>query len=132
MFTHKRTIYLRETDATGVLYFSEQFALSLEALEAYFLSRGFTLQEMIQDSEFLMPIVHASAEFAEPLFVGDAIEVQLSLAKVGNSSFTLFTEIFKTQRIKAGETTIVHVALSKKSNRSMPIPEMLLKHLREI
>jgi len=132
MFTYQRTIYLRETDATGVLYFSEQLKLGLEALEAYFLSKGFTLQQMIEEADFLMPIVHAEADFIAPLRVGDQVEINLSLGSMGTSSFTLQTRIFDPKRdLEVGTTKIIHVIISKETGKSIPIPEKLQHFIKE-
>lgn len=131
MFRYERTLFLRETDATGVLYFSEQFKLGLEALEAYFLSRGFTLQQMIEQEDFLLPIVHAEADYKNPLFVGDKLTIMLSLDHVGTSSFTLRTELYK-KGILSGTANITHVALSKETKGSIPLPESIHAHLREL
>lgn len=113
---------LRETDATGVLYFSEQLKLGLEAWEAFLFSKGFTLQEMIENKEFLTPIVHTEADFIAPLRVGDSVEIHLFIGKVGTSSFTLNTEIYAKGK-KGGTTSIVHVVASKETGKSISIPE---------
>ncbi len=129
MFVLRRTIFLRETDATGVLYFSEQLKLGLEALEAFFLTKKFTLQQMIEKGDFLLPIVHAEADYRLPLFVGDEVEIHLFLEEVGTSSFTLQTRILKNGE-EAGTTKIVHVIVGRESGRPIPIPELILSKLR--
>lgn len=132
MFTYRRTIFLRETDATGLLYFSEQFKLALEAMEAYFISADFKLQEMIKKSDFLMPIVHADADFSAPMGVGDAIEIVLSLGKIGTSSFTLNTLIKGSEQKEIGRVSIVHVCVSKETGKPIPLPEELKTRLTKI
>lgn len=133
MFSYKRTIYLRETDATGMLYFSEQFKLAQEALENYFSSQGFNLHEMIHKTDFLLPIVHAEADFKAPLRVGDRVEIELFLGEIGHSSFTMQTRFFDPVRnLEVGTTKIIHVAVSRKTSKSISIPDVLLAHLREL
>jgi len=132
MFSYKRTIFLRETDATGVLYFSEQFKLALEAMEAYFSSVNFKLQVMIDESDFLMPIVHADADFSSPMRVGDEIEILLSLKKIGTSSFTLNTLIKDGSQKEIGRVSIVHVCVSKASGKPIPLPDEVKLPLTKI
>ena len=67
MYEQERIIRLRETDATGVLFFSEKLKLALEVFESYLYDKGITVQQMIEASEFLMPIVHAEADYSAPL-----------------------------------------------------------------
>jgi len=130
MFSYTKTIFLRDTDATGVLYFSEQLKFCQEAFEVY-LSKKFTLLQMLREHDFLLPIVHAEADYALPLRVGDEVEIQLSLKELGTSSFSLGFNILKAGQ-EAGNAKIVHVALSKKTGKSIPIPEIVLEHLKRL
>lgn len=121
MFIHTKTIYLHETDATGVLFFSEQFKIAGEALETYFLHQSFSLHQLIKERNFLMPIVHAQANFLQPLHVGDQIEILVELEKIGESSFTICSR-FYCQKSEVGNTKIVHVVVSKETKKSIPVP----------
>jgi YbgC/YbaW family acyl-CoA thioester hydrolase len=131
MFSYTRTIFLRETDATGVLYFSEQLKLGLEVFEAYLRIQGFTLQQMLEKGDFLLPIVHAEADFSAPVRVGDEVQIELLLTDVGESSFTLSTKIFK-DNLDVGTTKIIHVAVSRKTGKSIPIPGDILDYFRAL
>jgi YbgC/YbaW family acyl-CoA thioester hydrolase len=124
MFKYKRTIRLVETDATGVIYFSELLKLGLETFEAFLESGGFTLQHMIEKEDFLMPIVHAEADFLGPIKVGDCAEIYLSLGAIGTSSFTLSTSLFIEGK-EMGKTSIVHVSISKETRKSISIPQKI-------
>lgn len=128
MFKYQRTIRLSETDATGALFFSELLKLGTETFEAFLLSKGFSLHEMIQTSEFLLPIVNARAEFFIPLKVGDHLEIDLKLSHRGTSSFTLATSFLLNGK-EAGKTSIVHVVVAKQTGKSIPIPSEILKIL---
>lgn len=114
-----KKIRLRDTDATGVLYFTEQLRMALEALEDCF-----SLKEMIEKDNFLMPIVHAEADYYSPLKVGDEVEISISCEKIGTSSFTLSYRFYcPVRQLDAGKVSIVHVTVSKESGKSIPIPE---------
>src|SRR5262245_18613069 len=127
MHRYKRTIRLSETDVTGVIYFSELLKLGLETFEDFLAGRGFTLHQMMEKTDFLMPIVHAEADFCGPLRVGDLVEIQLQPPHLGNSSFTLSCCMMLNGK-EMGKTKIVHVCTSKKKGASIPIPEQI-KHL---
>ncbi|HSX03760.1 MAG TPA: thioesterase family protein [Rhabdochlamydiaceae bacterium] len=124
MFKYKRTIRLSETDATGVIYFSELLKLGLETFEAFLADEGFTLSTMIEKTDFLMPIVHAEADFSGPLKVGDQVDIELKLARLGTSSFTLSSILFLEGK-EMGKTSIVHVTVSKITRKSIPIPDLI-------
>jgi 1,4-dihydroxy-2-naphthoyl-CoA hydrolase len=125
MFVYHTQIRLKDTDATGVLYFSEQFSFALEALEEFLKSRGVAWSSLMESGYFL-PVVHAEADYLAPLRVGDSLEVHLSVAKVGTSSVTLdYTFHDQSRKIEVGRARIVHVATCQKSRCSVPIPEFL-------
>lgn len=122
MFSYSRLIYLSETDATGVLYFTEQLKIAQEAFELYLASKEFYLSEWIVKEEFFFPIVHVSSDFFAPLKVGERILVELHFSNVGNSSLTLETKIWDLEKKKEmGKVRIVHVAVSKETGRSVPL-----------
>lgn len=131
MYCFCRNILLRETDATGILYYSSLLELVTEGVERYFLSRGISLKRMIEEEEYTLPIVHVEADYFLPLFVGDEVEVQIELDHVGTSSFTLKGAVLKGGA-QAGSVKIVHVAVSNQSKKSLPIPEELLAQFCEL
>lgn len=131
-FNYRRTIYLRETDATGVLYFPEQFKLASEAFETFLQSVGFHLTNMMDTMDFLMPVVHAEANYSAPMRAGDIVEIHLTLKKEGESSFTLSSLIFDAHKKQIGDVTIIHATVSKKTYRSIPLPPMLKGYLQKL
>lgn len=124
-FFYSTKIHLRDTDATGVIFFSEQLRLALEAFEEFI-----QLGEFFKHNDFLLPIVHADVDFMQPLSVGDPIKISVRLGEVGNSSFTMKYEFFR-EEILAGKASIVHVTVDRKSQKKIPLPEALLKILKK-
>lgn len=123
MFTCPYTVRLRDTDAAGLLYFTEQLRIAHETFEAYFASRGHSLADYLRSAAYLLPVVHAEADFKAPLAVGDALRVSLSRGGVGNSSFTLATRIEKDDGTLVGTTAIVHAAVDRASGRKIALPD---------
>lgn len=125
MFEYHTTIKMHETDAAGVLFFANQFKLVHDAYEAFLESKGITIKDLLANTTFLLPIVHAETDFKAPLRVGDRVVVRLKVKKTGNSSFTLAHEIYKdgTELSGAGET--VHVCIDKHTGAKIPLPAEL-------
>src|ERR1700735_4955363 len=88
MFIYHTQVRLKDTDATGVLFFTEQFRMASEAFEEFLKDRGFSLKQLLESS-YLMPIVHAEGDYFAPLIVGDELEISLRVLKLGTSSVTL-------------------------------------------
>jgi 1,4-dihydroxy-2-naphthoyl-CoA hydrolase len=125
MFHYRTQIRLKDTDATGVLYFSEQFKFALETFEEFLKDRGFSWRELMA-SPFLLPVVHAEADYIAPMMVGDELEIILKVAKVGTSSMTLQYSLRDPQRgMIVGRVEIVHVVVDKTTRTSVPIPDFL-------
>lgn len=125
MFTYRTSVRLKDTDATGVLYFSEQFKFALEALEEFLREKGFSLKELIA-SPYLFPVVHAEGDYFAPLMVGDAVEVGMKVERVGTSSVTLHYVLRDPERgVDVGRVEMVHVVVDRASRTSVPIPDFL-------
>lgn len=125
MFTYHTQIRLRSTDATGVLYFAEQFTLAMEAFEAFLKERGIVWKEWMA-SNYVFPVVHAEADYCAPLAVGDEVSISVTVEKVGSSSASLcycFQKIQESSEV--GRVQIVHVAVDKKTQAAIPIPQFL-------
>lgn len=133
MFSHHRRLTLRETDSTGVIYFSELPSIAMEAFEAFLASHGFTIHQLIEDSPYLLPVVHLEADYAAPMRVGTPLDIQLTLDAVGTNSFTLATHIFHRETKQLlGKAKIVHVILSRETGKSAPIPDFIQALLEKI
>jgi YbgC/YbaW family acyl-CoA thioester hydrolase len=125
VFIYRTQIRLKDTDATGVLYFSEQFKFALEAFEEFLKERGFSFRELTK-SPFLLPVVHAEADYKVPMMVGDPVEVQLQVAKIGTSSITLHSLLRDPERnIEVGKVELIHVLVDRATRKTVPIPDDL-------
>jgi 1,4-dihydroxy-2-naphthoyl-CoA hydrolase len=127
MFEYNTTIKMHETDAAGVLFFANQFKLVHDAYEAFLESQGFAIKDLLTNTAFLLPIVHAETDFKAPLRVGDKVVVRLMVKKTGNTSFTLAHEIYKDGTLLTGAGETVHVCMDKNSAAKIPLPKELLE-----
>lgn len=124
MYSYKRIIRVQDTDATGVLYFANQLQIGLEAFEDFLCTQGFSIGEMIKKRHYLLPIVHAEADFFAPIHVSDALELTLTFPRFGTTSFTHASEVFR-QGEKVGTVEIVHVVYCPEKDKGIPIPREL-------
>jgi len=122
MYTYQTKIKLHETDAAGLLFFSNQFKIVHDAYQALLDHIGFPFAELIREKDFFLPIVHSEADFKSPLFVGDLIEVQVTVEQVGKTSFTFFYKLLDTSQNLIGTAQTVHVAMDKATQKKIPIP----------
>lgn len=121
MFMYTRRIHLKDTDMTGVIFFSHLFTIAGEAFESFL----FEKEVFIEKKQFFLPVVHAEADYEAPIKMGDLLSIELNLEKMGTSSFTLESKILNQRKEKVAMTKIVHVVIERASWTSMPIPKDL-------
>lgn len=129
MFTYKTTIKLHETDAAGLLFFSQQFKLIHDAYEKLLDSRGIGFSVMLRKKSYFLPIVHAESDYKKPLFVGDHLTIQVIVSHIGETSFSFSYRLLKNSKILVGTAKTVHVTISKKTGKKIPLPKEMRKTL---
>ena len=132
MYIYQTKIKLHETDAAGLLFFSNQFKIVHDAYESLLETIGFGFSELIRHKSFFLPIVHSEADYKLPLFVGDLIEIQITVANVGRTSFTFAYTLLDTSQRIVGTAKTVHVTMDKKNQTKIPLPPDLrakIEHL---
>jgi 1,4-dihydroxy-2-naphthoyl-CoA hydrolase len=130
MFTYRTKVRIYDSDAAGILFFGNQFRLMHEAFEEYLESKGTSPAEYINDPEYLLPVVHAEADYKRPIHAGDKLTIQLNTEKIGTTSVTLAYIVLNEDDQKIGSGKIVAVAVSKKTWQKVPIPEKFRKLLK--
>lgn len=124
-FTHRRKVRLQDTDATGVLYFPEQLKMALEAFEDFLSHHQISWRHLI-DSPYLLPVVHAEADYLAPVMVGDELDIYLTVQTVGTKSVTLsYRFVDHKRKLDVGTAKIIHVTVDKETRTSVPIPDFL-------
>lgn len=123
MYTYQTQIKLHETDAAGLLFFANQFKLVHDAYESLLEQIGFGFAELLNNKEYFLPIVHAESDYKKPLFVGDLIEIQVRVVKIGNTSFKFDYKILNAKQEIVGTAQTVHVTMNKATQTKTPLPD---------
>ncbi len=131
MFTAKNKVRMHDTDMAGILYFPRQFRFAHDALEDFVASEGIDFDQVFRKEDFVFVIVHCEADYYSPLRVGDEITVQVSVERIGSSSFTMLYEIYKKDHTHVGTAKTIHVTLERVSREKIAIPEKLRKRLEK-
>jgi acyl-CoA thioesterase FadM len=88
-FEYLRQVHLSDTDAAGVVYFTRGLEMCHEAYEAFLTAAGVDLRSFFSGETVAVPIVKAEIAFRRPLYVGDALVVQLALRPQPNPAAKL-------------------------------------------
>lgn len=128
MFTHQTTIRLHHTDAAGLLFFAEQFKLAHDAYESFMESIGYPFAPLLRTAQYLLPIVHAEADFGAALNTGDKIVIQVTAERIGDTSFTLGYTLLRNGTEPVGSVKTVHVLIDKRTGQTLALlPDLRAK-----
>jgi 1,4-dihydroxy-2-naphthoyl-CoA hydrolase len=130
--TVRTKVRLSDTDAAGLLFFAKQFVYAHDAYEFLMQTVGYSLLDIIEKESFLLPIVHAEADYLKKLNVGEEIDVTVSIARIGNTSFTLAYEVSDRTGRLVGRASTVHVSVDKQSQSKIDLPPDLRQALQKL
>jgi len=125
LFVEQRTVRFQDIDAAGIIFYPRVLEYFSDAYMAMLAARSFDVPAMLRERQVGLPLVHAEADYRSPLRFGDAVEVQVAKAKVGETSFTLGYRVYTANRRIASLGQTVHVCIDGQSFRPRPLPEAL-------
>jgi acyl-CoA thioester hydrolase len=109
IFSFPRRVEFSETDAAGIAHFSVFFLFMEQAEHAFWRHLNLSVFPMITaNGEVSWPRVAASCQYRGPVRFEQTIDVQLSIARLGEKSITFrFQLLVDSNLVAEGETTIV-------------------------
>ena len=131
MFETTTTVRVHDTDAAGVVFFANYFRIAHTAYEAFMASVGCGIDKIIEQSHFLLPVVHAEADYKKGLSLGEELTIAMK-AEVRTRSFAISYRITDVQGNVAAELQTVHASINNKTKKIIPLPEEIKKGLETI
>ena len=133
----KRTVRFGDTDAAGVVHFLELFRWCHETWEESLEKYGIALKDIFPTSEIntnqldvALPVIHCEANYFQPLYVGDTINIELNTEKINESSFVLRLN-FKKNGEQIGTTNIKHVSINPITRKKCALSKQINLWLNE-
>ncbi len=130
IFVHHRVVEFHETDAAGLVHFSNYFRWAEAAEHALFREIDYPMMNHQNDRILGWPRVRAQAKYSAPFHNGEKVRVELTVKEVKDRAieyaFKIFREADDVLAAK-GSFSTVHVAFDNKSGEmtSLEIPEEL-------
>lgn len=131
MFETQVDVRLYDTDAAGIVFFANYFRIAHDAYQAFMKSIGHGLDRIIGQSDYLLPIVHAEADYKKPLVLGSTVRVSVK-GQVKDTSFVVSYTLKDGGGITVAQLQTVHVAMDKKTGKKIALPEEIKKGLSTI
>lgn len=130
---YRSVAYWSETDAAGIVHFSNFFRYCERAEEDFWLSRYGLSSGVGAESNILFPRVRAGCIYHYPIYPYDRYRVEIVDVLVGEKSIQYSHRIYNESRggVLSAECEVIAVCIDRESFRSIPIPEEIRRFLFE-
>jgi acyl-CoA thioester hydrolase len=129
-FRLKRHVQFYETDAAGIVHFSNYFRYMEEAEHALWRSAGLSIAN--SGSDIGWPRVNVSFEYSRPLRFEEEFEAHIRIVEIAEKKIRYVCSIVSAgNKVATGTMTIVCVARRpNEPMKSVPIPADIVSHFR--
>ncbi len=127
-FRYPDCVRWADTDASGRIHFTAIFRWFEYAEQEFLRSRGLTLNDFL-DARINIPRVHVEANYRAALEYDDAVEVRVSVERVGQSSATLAFAVVRADGELSGDGRVTWCAVDLDTESPCPLPEKLREAL---
>ena len=133
LYSTKRMVRLQDIDAAGIVYFPKFLEYCHDAYFDHLVQAGIDLPTTIQSGDYILPLVHAEADFKVPLRFGDEITVCVENAEMNKSSYRVNYAVYKNDADSTLCCTAqtVHAAISRTTFKPLKgVPDEIVTVLR--
>ena len=133
-FRYTRRVEFRDTDAAGIVHFSVFFNYMEEAEHAALRELGLDVVSAGNEATWSFPRVAAECDFRAPLHFSDVVTIDVSVARLGDSSVNYEFQFTRDgKRIAEGKVTAVCCRLNDDGTpESIPIPSDFARKLAQL
>ena len=124
-FVSEKLIRFHHCDPAGIVFYPQYFILFHELLEDWF-NRGLGLNyaDLISKERRGLPTAHIDCDFRIPSKIGDTVQMQLAVKRVGNTSITLAVSVRAGAEVRVTANQVL-VLISLEDGAVLPIPPPL-------
>jgi YbgC/YbaW family acyl-CoA thioester hydrolase len=125
-FRHQTTVRFNEVDRAGIAFFGRVFEYCHEAFEEMMMAGGDALQRCFEEEGWGMPLVHAEADYKRPMRMGERLQIELEVERVGGTSLSFGYRVLGAEGDLRATVRLVHAFVSLEDFRPSPVPERML------
>jgi YbgC/YbaW family acyl-CoA thioester hydrolase len=124
-FSTRIRVRFGDCDPAGLVYYPVIFHYCHVAMEEFFAERcGIAYHKVLADERIGFPTVNTQAEFFVPLTYGDEAEIEITIARVGQTSVTFEYNIRRAaDGVLCARSINVQVSMNLDERRAVSIPE---------
>ena len=127
-FFTQHTVRFAETDPAGIVFFARYFEYAHIAYEDMLVAGGLPLSYFFEN-QCGMPLVHSEANYTKPCRLGEALQLQLTVDKIGNRSMCYSVRVIGADQILRAHVILTHAILDLNTGKTIAVPEVLLAAL---
>ena len=115
-----------DVDHAGIVYYPQFFIYFHEAFEDFFEDNGHRYPELLNQRRLGFPTVHIETDYKLPLRYGDALDIELSVPKLGQRSAVFRYVGFRHRDgLQACRAEITCACVDMQTFKAVPIPDDL-------
>jgi YbgC/YbaW family acyl-CoA thioester hydrolase len=122
MFSAKVKVYFYDADPAGIIFYASLFKFVHAAYEDFMRSLD-TERDYFFDKDYILPIIHAEADYVRPIKVGDELRIDVVVSLLKNSSFELSYKFYKADGVFTAIAKTVHVCVLKEEFKKIELPK---------
>ncbi len=121
-FVSEKLIRFHHCDPAGIVFYPQYFVLFHELLEDWF-NRGLGLDyaDFISNERRGLPTAHIDCDFKVPSKIGDTVQMQLSVQRIGRTSLTLSIKVCAGEEVRVTANQVL-VLISLADGALVPVP----------
>ncbi|MEZ4312803.1 MAG: thioesterase family protein [Polyangiaceae bacterium] len=121
-FAERRLVRFQDVDAAGIVFYPRVLEYMSDVYVAFLHARGLNVPKSIEAGAYLIPLVHAEADYMAPMRFGDPILVEVIGVHLGKTSFQVGYRVRHEDGRVAAVGQTAHVTVGLPEMRPIPIP----------
>ena len=122
VYTFKKRVELYHVDGANILFYGQIFYFTHDAFAEFLREFGFSIKDRLEKRDFVFPVVHAEADYKGLIFLDDEVDIELSVDKIGDSSFSICYKM-RVANNKVASANVVHAVIDGKTLEKKTIPD---------
>jgi 4-hydroxybenzoyl-CoA thioesterase len=124
-FISEKLIRFHHCDPAGIVFYPQYFVLFHELLEDWF-NRGLGIDyaDFVSRERRGLPTAHIDCDFKVPSKIGDTVQMQLGVKRVGRTSLALSVKVCAGEEVRVTANQVL-VLISLADGALVPIPDDL-------
>ena len=112
-------------DPAGIVFYPRYFEMINQVIEDWFANLGYDYRTIHIDQGVGIPMVRCECDFTRPSRLGDQLEFELRVERVGRSAFTVLIRATEGAEERLRARLVLAYATAGAKVSSLPLPEPL-------